>query len=99
MAQSLMQAAEGMPPIDAALTRQLMDQAAAGQGSRLGVTLSPRQMEALRWVSEGLNSKEIASLLAISSTTLKREFRKIFNSLGVNDRAHAIAEAYRMDLI
>ena len=99
LAQSLLQAAEGRPPIDAALTRQLMDQAATGQRSRIGLALSPRQQETLRLISEGLNSKEIASRLSISSTPLKREFRKIFDSLGVNDRAHAIAEAFRMDLI
>ena len=99
IAQSLLQAAEGMPPIDAALTRQLMDHAATGQRSHAGATLTSRQQETLRMVSEGLTSKEIASRLSISGTTLKREFRKIFEALGVNDRAHAIAEAYRMDLI
>jgi len=53
----------------------------------------------LRHVSDGLSSKEIASLLSISNTTLKRDFRSIFEVLGVNDRAHAIAEAYRRELI
>ncbi len=47
----------------------------------------------------GLSSKELASRLYISQTTLKREFRNIFNLLGVNDRAHAVAEAYRRNLI
>ena len=99
MAQNLLQAAEGMPPIDAALTRQLMDQAAKGHRLRVGGTLSSRQQETLKMVSEGLTSEEIASRFSISGTTLKREFTKIFQSLGVNDRAHAIAEAHRMDLI
>ncbi len=95
----LLQAAEGIPPIDQTLTRHLMNRAADGQPTRVGPSLSSRQQEVLRRVSDGSTSKEIASGLAISSTTLKREFRNIFEVLGVNDRAHAIAEAYRRALI
>lgn len=91
--QGLLQAAAGMPPIDANLTRHLMDRAAVGPHDRAGPSLSPRQQEVLRHVSEGLTSKEIASRLNVSGTTLNREFRSIFELLGVNDRAHAIAEA------
>ena len=95
----LLQAAAGIPPIDQTLTRHLMNRAAEGQPDRVGPSLSPRQQDVLRRVSDGLSSKEIASGLAISNTTLKREFRNIFEVLGVNDRAHAIAEGYRRDLI
>ena len=97
--QGLLQSAQGVPPIDASLTRHLMDQAAAGPQTRSGPSLSLRQREVLRLVADGLTSKAIASDLAISSTTLKREFRKVFELLGVNDRAHAIAEAYRRNII
>ena len=97
--QSLLQAAAGTPPIDASLTRHLMDQAAVGAQDQAGPSLSSRQQEVLRHVSEGLTSKDIASRLNVSGTTLKREFRSIFEVLGVNDRAHAIAEAIRRDLI
>jgi len=76
-----------------------MDRAAAGPREHSGPSLSDRQHEVLRHVSDGLSSKEIASLLSISNTTLKRDFRNIFEVLGVNDRAHAIAEAYRRELI
>ena len=98
MISGLLRAAQGMPPIDAGLTRHLMNRAAAAE-TRNGPSLSPRQNEVLRLVADGLASKEIASRLYISSTTLKREFRNIFGQLGVNDRAHAIAEAYRRELI
>ena len=97
--QGLLKAAAGMPPIDANLTRHLMDRAAVGPPERASPSLSPRQQEVLRLVSEGLTSKEIASRLNVSGTTLTREFRFIFDFLGVHDRAHAIAEAYRRDLI
>ena len=99
MAQCLLQAAAGIPPIDASLTRQLMDQAVKVHRSRVGANLSSRQKEALRMLSEGISSKQIATRFSVSGATVQREFSKIYVSLGVNDRAHAIAEAYRMDLI
>lgn len=94
--EGLLRAAEGIPPIDPSLTRHLMDQAVS---ERVGDPLSERQREMLKLVAQGLSSKEIALQLFISGTTLKREFRKVFDQLGANDRSHAIAEAYRRGLI
>ncbi len=99
LVRSLVQAAQGKPPVDATLTRLLMNQAAAPEPRTREPAPSPRQQEMLRLVAGGLPSKELASRLFISRSTLKREFRNIFNLLGVNDRAHAVAEAYRRNLI
>ena len=97
--KSMHQAALGHSPVDAALTRHLMNQAAAGKGADGEGMPTERQQDVLKLVAEGLSSKELAGRLFISQTTLKREFRNIFNLLGVNDRAHAVAEAYRRNLI
>ena len=97
--KSMHQVAMGQSPVDAALTRHLMNQAAAGKGKEGEGKPTERQQEVLKLVADGLSSKELASRLYISQTTLKREFRNIFNLLGVNDRAHAVAEAYRRHLI
>ena len=97
--KSMHQVAMGQSPVDAALTRHLMNQAAAGKGMEKEGQPTERQQEVLKLVADGLSSKELASRLYISQTTLKREFRNIFNLLGVNDRAHAVAEAYRRHLI
>ena len=97
--KSMHQVAMGQSPVDAALTRHLMNQAAAGKGMEGEGKPTERQQEVLKLVADGLSSKELASRLYISQTTLKREFRNIFNLLGVNDRAHAVAEAYRRHLI
>ncbi len=99
LVKSMYQAALGQSPVDAALTRHLMDQAAAGKGAEGEGMPTERQQDVLKLVADGLSSKELASRLYISQTTLKREFRNIFNLLGVNDRAHAVAEAYRRSLI
>ena len=99
LVKSMHQAAMGQSPVDAALTRHLMNQAAAGKGKEGEGQPTERQQEVLKLVADGLSSKELAARLFISQTTLKREFRNIFNLLGVNDRAHAVAEAYRRSLI
>ena len=99
LARSLHQAAQGLSPVDTSLTRHLMDHATASEPLIRGSSLSSRQLELLRLVAQGVSSSEQAVRLFISQTTLKREFRNIFDRLGVNDRAHAIAEAYRRQLI
>ncbi len=99
LVKSMHQAALGQSPVDSALTRHLMNQAAAGKTTEADGNPTERQQEVLKLVAEGLSSKELASKLFISQTTLKREFRNIFDLLGVNDRAHAVAEAYRRNLI
>ena len=95
----LLQAAKGTPPIDAALTRHLMNQSVIGSATQAAPFLSHRQREVLRLVSNGLTTKEIANSLSVSDPTIKREFRKIFEMFGVKDRAHAISEAHRYRLI
>ena len=97
--KSMHQVALGQSPVDAALTRHLMNQAVAVRGAEGENQPTERQREVLKLVANGLPSKELAARLYISQTTLKREFRNIFNLLGVNDRAHAVAEACRRNLI
>lgn len=99
LAKAVRQAALGQAPIDAVLSGALVSRFAdMARGNQLG-GLSHRQREILLMVSNGLPSREIVAQLYISQATLKREFRKIFNALGVNDRAQAVAEAYRRNLI
>ena len=95
----LLQAAKGTPPIDATLTRHLMNQSVPGSARQAAPSLSLRQQEVLRLVSNGLTTKEIANSLSVSDATIKREFRKIFDIFGVNDRAHAVSEAHRHGLL
>ena len=100
LVQGFLQAASGHSPIDASLTRHLLNLAGEPQSaSAQGLPLSLRQQQLIGLVAQGLSSKEIANQLFLSQATVKREFKNIFNLLGVNDRAHAVAEAYRRNLI
>ncbi|WP_281252264.1 LuxR C-terminal-related transcriptional regulator [Sediminibacillus massiliensis] len=60
------------------------------------VKLSPREQEVLMLVMEGLNNKEIAEELFISDHTVKNHVTKIFQKLGVSDRANAISKVYQL---
>ena len=53
--------------------------------------LSPRQIEILSLVAEGLSNAEIASRLYLTESTVKWHVRKILRALGVSNRAQAVA--------
>ena len=95
----VVQASEGKSPIDPSLSRALFTRFATMARTTQTGGLSNRQLEILQMVANGLSSKVMQAQLFISEATLKREFRNIFNLLGVSDRAQAVAEAYRKNLI
>jgi PAS domain S-box-containing protein len=53
--------------------------------------LSPRQIEILTLVADGLSNAEIASRLYLTENTVKWHVRKILRALGVANRAQAVA--------
>ena len=53
--------------------------------------LSPRQVEILTLVAEGLSNAEIASRLYLTESTVKWHVRKILKALGVSNRAQAVS--------
>jgi NarL family two-component system response regulator LiaR len=61
--------------------------------------LTPRELEVLALIAEGLNNKEIAQELVISEKTVKNHINNIFSKLHVNDRSQAILYAIRKGLV
>lgn len=57
--------------------------------------LSPRQREILALVAAGRTSKEIASALGISESTVNWHLTNVFERLGASSRAEAVALAMR----
>jgi PAS domain S-box-containing protein len=53
--------------------------------------LTPRQIEILALVAEGLSNAEIAGRLYLTESTVKWHVRKILRALGVANRAQAVA--------
>jgi DNA-binding NarL/FixJ family response regulator len=90
--------------IFACLEKQAFDRAAflaivaeaivSGQDGRRELGgLTPREREVLGLLVEGLANKEIARALVISPNTVKRYLKSIFEKLGVDSRAGAVAKA------
>jgi NarL family two-component system response regulator YdfI len=61
-------------------------------------SLSERELEVLRAVARGERSKEIAVRLGISERTVKAHLASIYNKMGVDSRAAAIAVAAQKGL-
>jgi two-component system NarL family response regulator len=61
--------------------------------------LSLREVEVLKLISEGKSNKEVARLLFISSGTVRAHASNIFAKLGCNDRAQAVAVAFKRGII
>ncbi len=64
-------------------------------GEEQFVPLSPREMEILQAVTNGLSNKEIASKLGISQQTVKNHMTSILRKLNVEDRTQAAVKALR----
>lgn len=63
------------------------------------ILLSAREREILAWVAQGLNDREIADQLVLSSHTVHRHVANIRRKLGRTSRTAAVAEAARRGLL
>jgi two-component system nitrate/nitrite response regulator NarL len=61
--------------------------------------LTPRELEVLQWLAQGLSNKAIAYQLGISEHTVKFHVNAIMNKLGAQSRTEAAVRATRMGLI
>lgn len=61
--------------------------------------ISSRELEVIRWSSEGKTSVEIAMILGLSEHTINSYTTKILQKLHVVNRAQMVAKAIRMGLI
>jgi len=78
----------------AAFTRTAGEAVAAGQAGRGQLAaLTPRERDVLALLVGGLANKEIAHDLVISTNTVKRYLKSIFEKLAVESRAGAVAVA------
>lgn len=59
----------------------------------VAIGLTPRVAEVLLWVAQGKTNGEIASILGISESTVKKHLLEIFAKLGVETRSAATRHA------
>ena len=60
--------------------------------------LTPREIEVLRLLAQGLDQRTIAERLVITPKTVATHIERVLGKLGVRNRAQAVAFAYRAGL-
>jgi DNA-binding NarL/FixJ family response regulator len=111
--EALNQVQQGTPPFSPGLAAKLLDEfkrVSNPKGPILpknsGETdeetsvsvLSPRQIEVLRLVADGLSYKEVGARLFLSTRTIKYHMAEIMHRLHLENRAQVLAFAGRMGL-
>ncbi|EFH83191.1 LuxR C-terminal-related transcriptional regulator [Ktedonobacter racemifer] len=71
----------------------------SGEQAELVESLSERECEVLRHISEGRSNREIARQLVIALSTVKSHIRAIYAKLGVKSRTQALIQARRLNLL
>ncbi|GIF07204.1 helix-turn-helix transcriptional regulator [Actinoplanes siamensis] len=105
LVQVLLGAAKGEGSVPGDLLGRLLEQMGRLQREVLqprGLTLrglTTREVDVLRLVAEGLETREIASKLSYSERTVKNVLHELTTRLQLRNRAHAVAYALRHDLI
>jgi len=61
--------------------------------------LTEREVEVIALVAEGMSNKEIGTKMQLSALTVKSHLARIGKRLGVGDRAHMVAIAYRAGVL
>jgi DNA-binding NarL/FixJ family response regulator len=105
LAEAIRTVAGGGALIEPSVARKMVAEfARLSPGSGSGVQglaepLSERELEILRWLTQGLSNKEIARQAHLAEGTVKNYVSSILSKMGVNDRAQAVLKAKEMGLL
>ncbi|HEX3705458.1 MAG TPA: response regulator transcription factor [Mycobacteriales bacterium] len=103
--RAIRDAAAGRTRLDPAVQERLVEivttgaspTSAAGSAPP-GGPLTERETEVVMLMSQGLSNREISSRLFVTEATVKTHVNNVFTKLDVNDRASAVAWAFRAGL-
>jgi DNA-binding NarL/FixJ family response regulator len=100
IAAAITAAASGLFVLTQEQARRWLPNSANGAGESVEVeALTPRELQVLRLLAEGLGNKELAGQLGISDHTAKFHVAQILAKLGVASRAEAVAVGIRRGLV
>ncbi len=95
LVQAIRAVQEGRSPIHISVPQEHL----ADIGGAPSQQYTERELATLRLVARGLPTVEIAAQLFLSSATVKRTLRQVFDKLGARNRSEAVAEASKRHLI
>jgi LuxR family maltose regulon positive regulatory protein len=77
------------------------EMAGAPHGASLSMIepLSPRELEVLSLVAEGMTNREIGARLYIAESTVKSHLNTVYGKLGVRNRTQAVARARSLNIL
>ena len=78
---------------------RLLVQRAAAPATPSAPELSPRELEVLRLVSQGLSNRAIGERLYVGEATVKTHLLHVFAKLEVADRTRAVTRAMELELL
>ena len=81
-----------------ARVRRAIDRLSPGQRALRG-DLTPRELEVLKLLADGLGQKKIAQALFITPKTVATHIQRILTKLDVHSRAEAVAYAHRSRIV
>jgi DNA-binding NarL/FixJ family response regulator len=88
----------GTTALPARMLQRLLDRAAAGQRGVSG-GLTGRELDVLRLLAQGEDTREIALALSYSERTVKNVVHDVLLKMNCRNRAHAVALATRQGVI
>jgi DNA-binding NarL/FixJ family response regulator len=101
MLRAIRAVAHGESLLGPTIAQKVMRQFAVlpGKQDPLVDELTPRELEVLMLIAQGLSNKEIAGELSISEKTVKNHINNIFSKLHLYDRSQAMLYAIRKGLV
>ena len=84
---------------DVVVSERVIATAAPATVPQEGAALTPRELDVLRLVAQGLGNKEIAADLDLSTHTVKYHLASVLAKLGVRSRTEAVSRGIRTGLL
>lgn len=82
------------------ITRRLIDEFVGPREATPGLDeLTPRELDVLKLLAQGMSNSEIARHLVVGETTVKTHVARLLMKLGVRDRVQAVVLAYQSGVV
>ena len=86
-------------PMSASIARRMLAMMRGKEAKPTdALNLTPREMEILQWLVEGLSYKKIAEKLFISPLTVQSHIKKVYEKLQVHSKSAAVSKALKYRL-